>query len=83
MRGSPLVYELEDPMEFCLEPLTDSRRPGVQTALPRCMMAPAEAEPDTPEAPPSPSLRQRLNTHASTIVFVSVMALSCAVRWGA
>ena len=92
MRGSPLVYELEDPLEFCLDPLTDSKRPGVQTALPRWSMAPtpstsegpagADPAPEVPKAPPPPSLRERLNAHAPTLVFVAVMALSCAVRWG-
>ena len=81
MRGSPLVYELEDPMEFCLDALTDSKRPGVQTASPRWMAPPEEDEPETPKAP-SPSIRQRLNAHASTLMFVAVMALSCAIRWG-
>ena len=82
MRGSPLVYELEDPMEFCLDALTDSKRPGVQTAPPRWMAPPEEAESEAPKKPPPPSIRQRLNAHASTLMFVAVMALSCAVRWG-
>ncbi len=74
MRGSPLVYQLEDPGEFSLNPLTDSARPGVQTAL----VSPPPPEPGEPR---QPTLGEWLSQNALGVVFVAVMSLSCAVRW--
>ncbi len=76
MRGSPLVYELEDPGEFSLDPLTDSTRPGVQTALQGWMMLGLE-----PDEPPPPTLGERLAPHRMTLLFVAVMSLSIGVGW--
>lgn len=76
MRGSPLVYELEDPGEFSLDPLTDSTRPGVQTALQGWMMQGVD-----PAEPPPPTLSERLAPHHMTLLFVVVMSLSIGVRW--
>ena len=75
MRGSPLVYELEDPSEFCLDALTDSKRPGVQTALPGWLCT------DEPEPAPEPTALQRLLSEPQAVLFVVVMLLASAVRW--
>ena len=83
MRGSPLVYELEDPDEFSLDPLTDSTRPGVQTALQGWMVPRPESGDDPreePEGPPPPTLGEWLEQHGMALLFVTVMSLSWGVR---
>ena len=80
MCGSPLVYELEDVREFSLDPLTDSKRPGVQTAIARWMLS--SDTPDEPQKPPPVPLGQRLVQHRHALLFVIVMSLSSAIRWG-
>ena len=69
MYRSPLVYQLEDPREFSIEPLTDSQRPGVQTALPSA----ADAR--------WARLLQLIARNRLNILFFVIMSLSCAVRW--
>jgi len=81
MSETPLVYELEDRDEFSLDPLTDSTRPGVQTALQGWMRPLEECDGDSPEPPP-PTLLEFLDQHSMTLMFMAVMLVSSAVRWG-